>query len=162
MSRVGQNHIYTVHIQYFWQGNHQIYGHIRCTYTVYIYRVGQNHIHTVYIYGSGQPYKCPLRSRHMIKQSPNNLCERCGKAGAASAWAWEHESMSMSMSMRAWELLLHELPIGVVRYELLLLVFSVLLLWTMNHLSDQFSRLLIAGPSTSRLDKCVTFEFYQK
>ena len=34
MCRVGQNHIYTVYIQYFWQGNHQIYGHIRCIYTV--------------------------------------------------------------------------------------------------------------------------------
>jgi len=34
MSRVGQNHIYTVYIRYFWQGNHQIYGHIRCIYTV--------------------------------------------------------------------------------------------------------------------------------
>jgi len=31
---VGQNHIYTVYIWYFWQGNHQIYGHIRCVYTV--------------------------------------------------------------------------------------------------------------------------------
>jgi len=29
ISRVGQNHIHTV----FWQGNHQIYGHIRCIYT---------------------------------------------------------------------------------------------------------------------------------
>jgi len=26
--------IYTVYLQYFWQGNHQIYGHIPCTYTV--------------------------------------------------------------------------------------------------------------------------------
>jgi adenosyl cobinamide kinase/adenosyl cobinamide phosphate guanylyltransferase len=32
--RVGHNHIYTVCIRYFWQGNHQIYGHIRCIYTV--------------------------------------------------------------------------------------------------------------------------------
>jgi hypothetical protein len=24
--RVGQNHIYTVHIRYFWQGNYQIHG----------------------------------------------------------------------------------------------------------------------------------------
>ena len=32
--RVGQNHIYTAYIRYFWQGNHQIYGHIRCIYTV--------------------------------------------------------------------------------------------------------------------------------
>jgi len=34
MYRVGQNHICTVHIRYFWQGNHQIYGHIRCINTV--------------------------------------------------------------------------------------------------------------------------------
>jgi hypothetical protein len=34
INRVGQNHIYTVHVRYFWQGNHQIYGHIRCIYTV--------------------------------------------------------------------------------------------------------------------------------
>jgi hypothetical protein len=34
ISRVGQNHIYTVYIQYFLQGFHQIYGHIRCIYTV--------------------------------------------------------------------------------------------------------------------------------
>ena len=32
--RVGQNHKCTVYVQYFWQGNHQIYGLIRCTYTV--------------------------------------------------------------------------------------------------------------------------------
>jgi len=32
--RVGQNQIYTVCIRYFWQGNHQIYGHIKCIYTV--------------------------------------------------------------------------------------------------------------------------------
>jgi hypothetical protein len=32
--RDGQNHIYTVRLRYFWQGNHQIYGHIRCIYTV--------------------------------------------------------------------------------------------------------------------------------
>ena len=34
MCRVGQNHIYTVYIRYFWQGNYQIYGHTRCVYTV--------------------------------------------------------------------------------------------------------------------------------
>ena len=32
--KVGQNHIYTVHIRYFLQGIYQIYGHIRCIYTV--------------------------------------------------------------------------------------------------------------------------------
>jgi hypothetical protein len=34
MSRAGQNHIYTVYMRCFWQGNHQIYAHIRCRYTV--------------------------------------------------------------------------------------------------------------------------------
>ena len=34
MFRVGQNHIYTVYIRYFWQGNHKMYGRIRSTYTV--------------------------------------------------------------------------------------------------------------------------------
>jgi len=34
VSRVGQNHTYTVYIRYFCQGNHQIYGHIQCIYTV--------------------------------------------------------------------------------------------------------------------------------
>jgi len=34
MRRVGQNHVYTVHIRYFWQGINQIYGHIWCIYTV--------------------------------------------------------------------------------------------------------------------------------
>jgi len=32
--RVGQNHIYTLYIRYVWQGNHQIYGHIRCVNTI--------------------------------------------------------------------------------------------------------------------------------
>jgi len=33
MTRVGQNHIFTVYIQYSWQGNHQICGHNTCIYT---------------------------------------------------------------------------------------------------------------------------------
>ena len=39
VSRVGQNHTYTVYIRCIWQRNYQIY----------------NHTYTVYIYGSGQP-----------------------------------------------------------------------------------------------------------
>ena len=43
MCRVGQNHIY-IYIQYFWLGDRQIYGHIRCLYTIlanptYVYPV---------------------------------------------------------------------------------------------------------------------------
>jgi hypothetical protein len=30
-SRVGQNHMFVVCIRYFWQGNHQIYSHVRFT-----------------------------------------------------------------------------------------------------------------------------------
>jgi len=32
--RVGQSHIHAVYKRYFWQGYHQIYGHIQCIYTV--------------------------------------------------------------------------------------------------------------------------------
>jgi len=46
--RVSQNHIYTVYIRYFWQGNHQIYGHIRCI--VYRCTVMANPIYNIYIY----------------------------------------------------------------------------------------------------------------
>ena len=34
MHRVGRNYIYTVYIRFSWQGNHQIYSHIRCIITV--------------------------------------------------------------------------------------------------------------------------------
>jgi len=38
MIRAGQNYnyniIYTVYIRYLWQGNQQMYGHMRCIYTV--------------------------------------------------------------------------------------------------------------------------------
>jgi len=32
--RVGQNHLCTVCIQYFWQGTRQMYGHVQCIYWV--------------------------------------------------------------------------------------------------------------------------------
>jgi hypothetical protein len=54
--RVGQNHIYTVFIRYFWQGNHQIYGHIRCIYTVLANPI---YIYTVYI-------RCFWQGNHQI------------------------------------------------------------------------------------------------
>ena len=44
---VGQNHIYTVYIRHFRQGNHQVYGHIRCIYmvlSVEVYIGGLTHI----------------------------------------------------------------------------------------------------------------------
>ena len=34
ISRVGQNHVYTVYVRYFWLGNHQIYGVYIRIYTV--------------------------------------------------------------------------------------------------------------------------------
>ena len=34
MRGIGQNDIYIVYIRYLWQGNHLLYGHIRCIYTV--------------------------------------------------------------------------------------------------------------------------------
>ena len=35
MTRVGQNPMYTVYIQYFWLGSHQIYGHLWYVYVVW-------------------------------------------------------------------------------------------------------------------------------
>jgi len=34
MIKIGQNLIYTVHVQYFWQGNQQLHVHVWCIYTV--------------------------------------------------------------------------------------------------------------------------------
>jgi len=34
LARAIHLYVYTVYIQYFWQGNHHTYGHIRCVYTV--------------------------------------------------------------------------------------------------------------------------------
>ena len=57
--RVGQNHIYTVCIRYFWQGFHHIYGHIRCIYTVLA-----NPTHAQYkVYKIYKVYKKGLQSR---------------------------------------------------------------------------------------------------
>jgi hypothetical protein len=41
---IDQIHIYTVYIRFFWQENHQIYGHIRC-----IYMVLANPIHIIHV-----------------------------------------------------------------------------------------------------------------
>jgi len=41
ISRAGQNHIYTLRRRYFWQDNHQMYGHIRCVQTVLANPSGQ-------------------------------------------------------------------------------------------------------------------------
>ena len=54
---VGQNHICTVYIRYFWQGNHQIYGHIRCV------------IYALFMYGSGQPYSSSLTDQSQQRRS---------------------------------------------------------------------------------------------
>ena len=48
--RVGQNHIYTVYIRYYWQ---------------------ENRSYTVNIYGSGQLYSCAFRLYHSEQCSPN-------------------------------------------------------------------------------------------
>ena len=52
MTRVGQDHIYTVYIRYLWLEDHQIYGHIRCIYTVFLAGKSPNtQSYTVHIYG---------------------------------------------------------------------------------------------------------------
>jgi len=57
--RCGQNHIhiYTVYTRHFLQGNHQIYGHIRCT---YIYGFGQPYTPYAHKHSSTLRHTCPL------------------------------------------------------------------------------------------------------
>jgi len=69
MTRAGQNHIYTVCIGIFWQGNHQIYGHIRCIYTVLanpIYDRTHGHNPPLVI-----PYK---KCTHICRVGQNRIC----------------------------------------------------------------------------------------
>jgi len=63
MYRVGQNHIYTVNIRYFWQGNHQIYGHIRCIYTVLANPI----------------YDCKIKEMTHLVQAVSCVLKACGK-----------------------------------------------------------------------------------
>jgi len=76
--RVGQNHIYTVCIRYFWQGNHHIYAHLRCRYTVLanpIYKVLANPTFTT-------THPCSV-ARGKLKSDRRRVClepptkERC-------------------------------------------------------------------------------------
>jgi len=65
MCRVGQNHIYTVCIQYFWQGIYHIYGHIRCIYTVLANPIYVGFLYVLFLYvvfRSRQPRKQRTRS----------------------------------------------------------------------------------------------------
>jgi len=62
--RVGQNHIRTVYIRYFWQGNHRIYGHIRCIYTVL---VNPSNVSALLLGSNGLcPLDCCFRCRHPL------------------------------------------------------------------------------------------------
>jgi len=59
ISRVGQNHIYTVYIRYFWLGDHQTYGHIRCIYTVLA-----NPTYQLNGLSIANPYEQPCQQQH--------------------------------------------------------------------------------------------------
>ena len=58
---MSQKYVHTVYMRYFWQGNQQKYGHIRC----------------VHIYGSGQPnkqqYKTPSLNALIISSNHRKL-----------------------------------------------------------------------------------------
>ena len=60
MYRAGQNHTYTVHIRYFWLGNHQRYGHIRCicVYVTCTVLANPNHVPKLVLKGAG--YAAPI------------------------------------------------------------------------------------------------------
>ena len=67
--------IYGAYIRYFWQGNHCIYGHIWCIYSVFLAGKSPNiRSYMVHIYGSGQPYVSATWSHRRVLQSRDLLC----------------------------------------------------------------------------------------
>jgi hypothetical protein len=62
INRVGQNHIYTVHMRCFGQGNYQIHGHERCIYTVLASSTPKRCTHTC----SVQQGRLPAPILHII------------------------------------------------------------------------------------------------
>jgi hypothetical protein len=98
MYRVGQNHIYTVYIWYFWLGNHQKYGVYIRTYTVLanpsyvpsiqLYMQAIRHEKDVYsAYNTTQPHanlSCPTCT-------PRFFCGGggCSSAASSSSFLWE-------------------------------------------------------------------------
>ena len=75
MCRVGQNHIYTVYIRCFWQENHQIYGHIRCIYTVLA-----NPKHVLCNLQVSPPCALPSKANSTCwKQAPSKATSTCWK-----------------------------------------------------------------------------------
>jgi len=75
--RVGKNHIYTVCILFFWQENHQIYGHIRCIYTVL---ANPTYTHTVYthnVYGAHHVYAHRTPYMTVYSYARNYPCSKC-------------------------------------------------------------------------------------
>ena len=87
MHRVGQHHIYTLYIRCFWQGNHHIYGHVRCVYTVLanprhvaecraVQLCGMHHIiaSTVFILSIRQHQRCVSWARQILGKLTACVC----------------------------------------------------------------------------------------
>ena len=60
--RLGLARTTMYYIRYFWQGNHQIYSHVWCKYTVIYSADIQSY--TGQIYSSGRPYQWPIPASH--------------------------------------------------------------------------------------------------
>jgi len=73
-SRVGQNHICTVYIRYFWQGFYQIYGHIRCIYTVLANPTKKAHRCLWHVAIHAAMYGVGVRPWPTLHVRPNVLC----------------------------------------------------------------------------------------
>jgi len=58
-------YMYGVYIQYFWQGNHQIYGHIQCVYMGF-WSTLNIRSYKAYMYGSGQTYVFNFCMCHLV------------------------------------------------------------------------------------------------
>jgi hypothetical protein len=87
MRRVGQNYIYTVYIRHFWQRNHQIYGHIRCIYTIL---ANPKYAYFVYFKYPHETFLCCLHSQHTQPTRISrvtthlNVCDLCAVQEEAS------------------------------------------------------------------------------
>ena len=100
MHRVGQNHKYAVYVWYIWQGNHQIYGHIRRIYTVLANPIctwERYRSSTLFTIGKNQ---CPEKMCCNYTHIPAHTIH----AKNNDHWPWQPEAKSSVQSKRVLQL----------------------------------------------------------
>ena len=76
--RAGHNHIYTLHIRYFWQGDHHMYGaYVRFWPTLHMHRAGHNRTCPPYTTRTCPPYitrTCTPYTTHTCPPCTTRTC----------------------------------------------------------------------------------------